>query len=67
MFMSPVGEKVVVVSLRYRLLHLDHLALHLRLADGEGVGRPSVPHSLPQPRLEPLLGGVEVVVHNLPR
>ena len=61
-----MGEEVVVVPQRYRLFHLHHLALELGLADGEGEGGPAVPHSLPQPRLETFLGGVEIMMDNLP-
>ena len=58
-------EKVVVISLRDWLLHLDSLSLKLGLADSEGVGGPPVPDSLPQPRLETFLGRVQIMVDNL--
>lgn len=58
-------EKVVVIPLGDRLLHLYSLTLELGLADGECVGGPAVPDSLPQPRLETFLGRVQIMVNNL--
>ena len=58
-------EKVVVIPLGDGLLHLYSLTLKLGLADGEGVGGPAVPDSLPQPGLETFLGRVQIMVNNL--